>query len=261
MRFVVGLLLLVTAARGTELSEIDRSIRRLPKFKESKQFYALVALGAKANTRVWIVIDGDDLYFDRNGNGDLAEAGEKFAGKSRRGREKATRVVSWKPDRLTTSNRYTEIRVAFSLLNQKWRPGRHAPNRAYLERYMGLVSKTPDANLSTVTLTIAGRRRCICTAMFTTTPETAPVFRADGPLGVGVVETILPFRFERGENPEPLRVTVGTQGHGGDQPGCFSQLHYDEFPKDARPIAVVEFPARLRGRRLPPREYKLARRC
>ena len=126
---------------------------------------------------------------------------------------------------------------------------------------MGLVSRTPDANLSSVTLTIAGKRQCICFAMFTTTPEKAPVFRADAPLSVGVFETIMPFRLERGENPEPLRVTIGTPGHGGDQPGCFSQVHYDEFPKTARPIAVVEFPSRVRGKRLPPREYELAGKC
>jgi len=261
MRFVVGLLLLVTAVHATELSAIDRSIRKLPKFKDSKQFYALVVLGAKGKTRVWIVIDGDDLYFDRNGNGDLTEAGEKLSGKSRAGREKVSRVVSWKPDRLTTSNRYTGIRVGLALLDPEWRPRRNVPNRAYLEQFMGLVSRTPDANMSTVTLTIAKRRRCICLAMFTTTPETAPVFRADAPLSVGVVETILPFRFERGEKPEPLRVTVGTPGHGGEQPGCFSQVGFGEFPKDARPIAVVEFPSRVRGKRLAPREYKLERKC
>ena len=30
----------------------------------------------EAQTRVWIVQDGDTLYVDRNGNGDLTEPGE-----------------------------------------------------------------------------------------------------------------------------------------------------------------------------------------
>ena len=34
--------------------------------------------GPNAEARVWVVIDGDVLYLDRNGNGDLTEPGERF---------------------------------------------------------------------------------------------------------------------------------------------------------------------------------------
>src|SRR5262249_35481831 len=41
--------------------------------------YALLVFGPEARDRVWLVHDGDTLYVDRNGNGDLTEFGEKVA--------------------------------------------------------------------------------------------------------------------------------------------------------------------------------------
>src|SRR5262249_4307689 len=44
-----------------------------------KPRYCLLVFGPEAKTRVWLVLDGDVLYVDRNGNGDLTEAGERMA--------------------------------------------------------------------------------------------------------------------------------------------------------------------------------------
>jgi hypothetical protein len=57
-------------ARGADLTKIDRTIAREPAF-QSKPAYCLLAFGPAAKTRVWLVLDGDVLYVDRNGNGDL----------------------------------------------------------------------------------------------------------------------------------------------------------------------------------------------
>ena len=45
---------------------------------QGKAHYAQLAFGAKAEHRHWLVLDGQTLYFDRNGNGDLTEAGERL---------------------------------------------------------------------------------------------------------------------------------------------------------------------------------------
>ena len=37
--------------------------------------YALLIFGPEARTRIWLVLDGTTLYVDRNGNGDLTDAG------------------------------------------------------------------------------------------------------------------------------------------------------------------------------------------
>jgi hypothetical protein len=34
--------------------------------------------GPEAKRSVWLVIDGEDLYVDRNGNGDLTEKGKRM---------------------------------------------------------------------------------------------------------------------------------------------------------------------------------------
>jgi hypothetical protein len=62
---------------ATDLSKIDRSIAKEPAY-QSKPKYCLVVFGPEAATRVWLVLDGDTLYVDRNSNGDLTEKGKRF---------------------------------------------------------------------------------------------------------------------------------------------------------------------------------------
>jgi hypothetical protein len=82
---VIGLLVFwPTTARADEpptadpgdnpLSKIDRWITKEPNYK-SKPRYALLALGIKADSLVWLVEDGMSIYIDRNANGDLTDDG------------------------------------------------------------------------------------------------------------------------------------------------------------------------------------------
>src|SRR5262245_34194322 len=64
-------------ALSGDLSKIDRTIAKEPAYK-SEPKYCLLVFGPEAKTRVWLVLDGDTLYVDRNGNGDLTEKGERF---------------------------------------------------------------------------------------------------------------------------------------------------------------------------------------
>jgi hypothetical protein len=63
-------------AWDADLTKIDRTIAKEPAY-ESKPQYCLLVFGPEAKTRVWLVRDGDVLYVDRNGNGDLTEDGER----------------------------------------------------------------------------------------------------------------------------------------------------------------------------------------
>jgi hypothetical protein len=73
---VLLLLLLGTpASRAADLAKIDRTIRKEPAYHSKPQYFLLV-FGPEAKKRVWVVLDGEDFYVDRNGNGDLTEAGE-----------------------------------------------------------------------------------------------------------------------------------------------------------------------------------------
>src|SRR5260370_10668649 len=77
-------LLAIGSARvgAADLSKIDRTIAKEPAYK-SKPKYCLVVFGPEAKTRVWLVLDGDVLYVDRNGDGDLTGKDERILKKSR----------------------------------------------------------------------------------------------------------------------------------------------------------------------------------
>jgi hypothetical protein len=63
---------------GAGLTKIDRTIAKEPAYK-SKPKYCLLIFGPEAKTRVWLVLDGNVLYVDRNGNGDLTGEGKRAA--------------------------------------------------------------------------------------------------------------------------------------------------------------------------------------
>jgi hypothetical protein len=60
------------AARATPLDKIDRAIQKQPAYKSSPR-YCLLVFGPEADARVWLVIDGNTLYMDRDADGDLTK--------------------------------------------------------------------------------------------------------------------------------------------------------------------------------------------
>src|SRR5438876_11489570 len=65
-------------ASWADLSKVDRSIGKEPVYQSKNPKYCLVVPDTEAKTRIWLVLDGDVLYVDRNMNGDLTDAGEKI---------------------------------------------------------------------------------------------------------------------------------------------------------------------------------------
>jgi hypothetical protein len=65
------------SAGAADLTKIARTIAKEPVYK-SKPKYCLLVFGPEAKSRVWLVLDGDVLYVDRNGNGDLTEKNEQI---------------------------------------------------------------------------------------------------------------------------------------------------------------------------------------
>src|SRR5262245_100008 len=69
--------------RGTGiLARVERAIAKEPKYQSKSPRYCLLVFGPEARFRVWLVQDGDALYVDRNGNGDLTESGERIEKKT-----------------------------------------------------------------------------------------------------------------------------------------------------------------------------------
>jgi hypothetical protein len=62
---------------AADLTKIDRIVKKEPAYL-AKPKYCLLVFGPEAKERVWLVLDGDKLYVDRNGNGDLTEPGKRI---------------------------------------------------------------------------------------------------------------------------------------------------------------------------------------
>lgn len=260
-RAAAVLLALTTLAQAADLAKIDRSIAKEPKYRAAKQYYALLTLGPESAKRVWFVIDGNDLYVDVNGDGDLTQTGERssspFLGRQE---DFIPRWREWRLPKLVLSDRCAGVTVHFAELNTAWRPAAEAGNRAEMERFMAVAATTPDVNLSTIEVGIAGSNTQFCDAMFTTSAATAPVFHMDSPLTVGVITAIAPHVLGRVPGLETLHVAVGASGFGGAQAGCFSYLMYKDLPAAARPVAEIEFPA-AGGKRMPSQRFELVGKC
>src|SRR6516225_7939198 len=76
LQYVLSVLILFfcfTPAWAVDLTKIERTIAKQPAYQTKAPRYCLLVFGPEAKTRVWLVQDGDVLYVDRNGDGDLTE--------------------------------------------------------------------------------------------------------------------------------------------------------------------------------------------
>jgi hypothetical protein len=70
-------LLIPSPVAATDLTKIDCTIGKEPAYK-SKPKYCLVVYGPEANTRIWLVLDDNVLYTDRNGDGHITDKHERI---------------------------------------------------------------------------------------------------------------------------------------------------------------------------------------
>jgi hypothetical protein len=248
------------ALGGEEMPEFPKRIAKEPAYTAPVQYFALFVLGHDGDTRVWMVADGDRLYVDSNGNGDLTEPGERFDSfRSSQGNEIPLRRT-WKVRKLAVSDRYTDLEISIGLWSPKWRPAATAPNAAEMTGFIEAYAKAPGANWTAVHVGV-GARTWTCDAMWGTSKVAAPVFRMDTrSFDLGVIESLVPHVLSRRRELETLSVGVGAPGFGGAQPGCFSWVDCHEFGNFARPVADIEFPAGD-GTYLPVRRYVLSSSC
>lgn len=84
---LTGLAALVLAppARPADLQQVERKIVKEPAYQSKAPRYCLLVFGPEAKDKVWLVQDGDVLYVDRNGDGDLTEEGNRVQRKEGEG--------------------------------------------------------------------------------------------------------------------------------------------------------------------------------
>jgi hypothetical protein len=239
-----------------DLAKINRTIAREPGYRSTPK-YCLLAFGPEAKTRVWLVLDGDVLYVDRNANGDLTEAGERI-------------IADTTGGTLDGSRHYQVPEIA-----EKGTPLKHAL-RVTLPRPapdqacdLGLVVTLGDQR----TQFSDNELRC------SDRPGNAPVVHFNGPLTLRLGDDQV---LARGMKPTELRVEIGTPGLGkgafvalahrhGESPIYvdliksptreFGRVNLSGVPPQFYPVAEAEFPAKKVGAKPTKETFPLRGRC
>jgi hypothetical protein len=236
---LVALSLLAAPAGAVDLANIDRSIRKEPIYESQNPQYCLLVFGPEAKVRVWLVLDGDVLYVDRNGNGDLTEPGERISPRF------ALHNASQRPDMKLMSTFF--LRLPF-------KNGRFEgePILSCVPDVTGLIvehrvpaddRKDALANLwrkHPVRVDV-GTTRCDqdSSLVFTSRPGNAPILYLDGPRHLALHPYSEPLR--RGETCW-LAVQLLTPGLGAS-----TRMESAQGMEQIHPIAEIECPPRRPG--------------
>lgn len=179
--------------------------------------YCLLVFGPQADTRVWLVEDGDTLYVDRNANGDLTDNTESIAA--------------------------TEVRDLGSYKDQKYPVGELRATEATEKHTDVLVTryKSGDGPVSyVIKLKLNGEIQQYAgwRPIFTDKRQEAKVIHFGAPF---VAAPLREKTLRLGEVDRHLSIRFATPGHG--QYSSVS-LAYEAVPDDAHPIAEIEWPAK-----------------
>jgi hypothetical protein len=199
------------------LRNLDRTITKEPKYAGTP-LYLLLAFGPEAGFKVWVVLDGNTLYVDRNGNGDLTEEGEKVGLGSVPGVGPNPRAPAFLVGELTDAAggaKHTDF--FFSGIRMS----------------TGSVFAKLGVRVGGVTLQMAGPTDL----RLAESPKEARVVHFGGK-----VVTAIPSYTMRStpdaNAPTEFRVQVGTPGVG---PGSFASFGNDGLADGLGPLAEFEF--------------------
>jgi hypothetical protein len=246
---------------AVDLTNIERRIEREPAYR-SKPEYCLLVLGPEAKTRVWLVQDGDTLYVDRNGNGDLTEPGEKVAAEN--SEDAAEGVYTFQAGDLPDGAR---LHKSLTLYVRKID---HLAER--VADVEALLKKSPNARGYSLYLAVemSGRKGAAiggrvqqCTSyvnvngilQFSDRPQDAPILHFGGPWQV----TLFGKHQLTIDREADVVLGVGSPGVG---PGAFTWIDYENvIPTDKYPTVEIVYPPKQPDN--PPRRehYELKQRC
>jgi hypothetical protein len=256
--FLAAVVLLSLAPLGvqaTDLAKIDRTIKKEPAYK-NKPKYCLLVFGLEAKHRVWLALDRDTLYVDRDGNGTLSE--KIAAEKSERDEELTFKLRELRVGERVHRNLYVSTMKVARLAEVD-------------NRVKAIVAKDPQAVTYYVFIEmdkpgwkgegIGGRvkqRAALSDAngflQFADHPKDAPIIHFDGPL---VISTeILDMKVGRVTD---FAVAVGSRGMG---PGTHTCIDYEGvMPENAYPLVEITYPAKKAGDPPIHEKYELKQRC
>jgi hypothetical protein len=226
----VALLTVPLPGYAADLSKIDRTIGKEPTY-ESQPKYCLVVVGPEAKTRVWLVLDGDVLYVDRNGDGDLTGTGKRIPKKSR---GEAYSLCVFPVGTISPHDGSDP----FSLdMEEEWFD--EAKIISHAISYQPLKGKG-FAQKTVGVLTFADR------------PQDAPIIHFGGPLTLTIFnwhKPLQPRQFVRSDRNEEYSLIVATSVFGTKHE-VFAMIdgYFPDLAGDGKfPTVAVEFPGKEAG--------------
>jgi hypothetical protein len=257
---LLALLLLSTPADASDLTKVDRKIRVEPTYQSKSPKYCLLALGADAKTKVWLVQDGDTLYADLNGNGDLTEPGERFKMKHEEATYRTFDVGEFKLDGLTYSGfGFTQMKAAPETVGNpdEWERLKRSSPDAWMWM-MAITAERPGDDFrplpKKISYIINGDGNGML--LFADKPQDAPLIHINGPWTLALQDR--KQRLIPGHS-KMLQIGVGTQGVG---PGTFAWVLYDKtIPDNVYPEVEITYPTKSAGEEPIRRKYTLKQRC
>jgi hypothetical protein len=220
-----------TLAQTADLSKIDRTIKKEPAYK-GKPKYGLLVFGSEAKHKLWIVLDGTDLYVDKNGDGVLTTE-ERFP---QDGRE------------------LKEFDVA----------------GGYKVKSIGVHREQDKRVFLMVRIQVGDKFVQYCDLSLVENRQNSLVAHFDGPLKLGLRETnwVCTEKLVRDGEAHDLFIWVGTFDKAN---WCWVVLsntnidredfHRKDFPTDIHPVAEIEFPPVRAGDKPLRERYELKERC
>ncbi len=260
---------LATGPVFADAPKIDRTIGKEPAYQTKSPKYCLLAFGAEGKDRVWLVLDGDMLYVDRNGDGGLTKPGNKIAAEKRQGGDSEVDGYSFNVGEVTVGGRTHKGLAVY--LN---------PLRRYVDGSLGsradvkaALAKDPGALAASLSIDVdvpglkggglGGRARFRAGLIdlsgvfqFADRAADAPVVRLGAPLEITFYAELPTLRVGR---PTDLCLVVGSPGIG---PGTFAMLDYaGTIPLEAKPMAETVFTPANPGATLLRDKWVIADRC
>jgi hypothetical protein len=219
----------------TDEPKVERKIRKEPAYSSKSPKYCLLAFGPKAETRVWLVLDGDTFYIDHNSNGDLTEPSKRVP-------------IDGKTEEKDDDGR-TFFKTA--LYEQEVKVGQR-------ERRIDVVFEhTADFREAGCVIALRDPKvPRICSASMTDRPEQAEVLHLDGPLTLQLADGPDGPPLVRGKEAKDLCVCVGTFTAESS-----AVVLNKAVPTDVHPLAEIEFPSKQVGGEPIKVKVVLNRRC
>ena len=258
--FAAAVLLWAPLAKSADLSRISRKIVKEPAYQTKTPKYCLLVLGLEAKTRVWLVQDGDTLYVDRNGNGDLTEEDERVALKQEDKRFRWFEAGDIHDGPLS----HTGLRVMQMLASPEWvgdpkefeRIKGQNPEPWVWTVHVAAERSADDTRPLPKQLKYVANGDGLGMLLFANRPQDAPIIHFNGPWTLGLQD--VKQRLVAGEKAT-LQIGVGTPGVG---PGTFTFLLYpDTIPTGVYPVADIAFPAKSSDEQSIKGRYTLMDRC